>query len=38
MNHIPHRGRRDDDERKGFPVFIGPQGGKHKGGVGDFQN
>jgi hypothetical protein len=37
MTHIPHRGRGDNQERKGVPVFIGPQGGKEKGGVWDFQ-
>ena len=31
MTHIPHRDRGDDQERKGVPVFIGPQGGKEKG-------
>jgi hypothetical protein len=35
--HIPHRGRGVDHEGKGVPVFIGPQGGKDKGKVGDFQ-
>jgi hypothetical protein len=35
--HIPRRGRGVDLEGKGVPVFIGPQGGKEKGRVGDFQ-
>jgi hypothetical protein len=35
--HIPRRGREVDHKEKGVPVFIGPQGGKKKGGVGDFQ-
>jgi hypothetical protein len=35
--HIPRRGRGVDLEEKGVPVFIGPQGGKEKVGVGDFQ-
>jgi hypothetical protein len=36
--HIPHRGRGVDLEEKEVPVFIGPHGGKEKGGrVGDFQ-
>ena len=30
--HIPRRGRGVDLEGKGVPVFIGPQGGKEKGG------
>jgi hypothetical protein len=34
--HIPRRGRGVDLEGKEFPVFIGPQGGKEKDGVGDF--
>jgi hypothetical protein len=37
MTHIPRRGRGVDLEGKEVPVFIGPQGGKEKGGVGDFQ-
>jgi hypothetical protein len=37
MTHIPRRSRGVDHEGKGVPVFIGPQGGKEKGGVGDFQ-
>jgi hypothetical protein len=37
MTHIPRRGRGVDLEGKEDPVFIGPQGGKEKGGVGDFQ-
>jgi hypothetical protein len=36
MTHIPCRGRGVDPEGKGVPVFIGPQGGKEKDGVGDF--
>ena len=36
MTHIPRRGRGVDPEEKGVPVFIGPQGGKEKEGVGDF--
>jgi hypothetical protein len=35
--HIPCRGRGVDLEGKGVQVFIGPHGGKEKGGVGDFQ-
>jgi hypothetical protein len=35
--HIPHRGRGVDHKGKGVPVFIGPQGGEKKWGVGDFQ-
>jgi hypothetical protein len=35
--HIARRGRGVNPKRKGVPVFIGPQGGKEKGGVGDFQ-
>jgi hypothetical protein len=35
--HIPRRGRGVDLEGKEVPVFIGPWGGKEKGGVGDFQ-
>jgi hypothetical protein len=35
--HIPRRGRGVDLEGKEFPVFIGPQGGKEKGRLGDFQ-
>jgi hypothetical protein len=35
--HIPHRGRGVDLKGKEVPVFIGPQGGKEKGVVGDFQ-
>jgi hypothetical protein len=35
--HIPLRGRGVDREGKGAPVFIGPQGGKEKRGVGNFQ-
>jgi hypothetical protein len=35
--HIPRRGRGVDFEGKGVPVFIGPQEGKEKEGVGDFQ-
>jgi hypothetical protein len=34
--HIP-RDRGVDHEGKEDPVFIGPQGGKEKGEVGDFQ-
>jgi hypothetical protein len=34
---IPHRGRGVNPEGKGVPVFIDPQGGKEKEGVGDFQ-
>jgi hypothetical protein len=30
--HIPCRGRRVDHKGKGVSVFIGPQGGKEKGG------
>jgi hypothetical protein len=37
MTHIPHRGRGVDPEEKGVSVFIGPQGGKEKREVGDFQ-
>jgi hypothetical protein len=37
MTHIPCRGRGVDLEGKEDPVFIGPQEGKEKGGVGDFQ-
>jgi hypothetical protein len=37
MTHIPCRGTGVDLERKEVPVFIGPQGRKEKGGVGDFQ-
>jgi hypothetical protein len=37
MTHIPHSGRGVDLKGKGVPVFIGPQGGKEKGEVGDFQ-
>jgi hypothetical protein len=37
MTHIPHRDKGVDLEGKEVPVFIGPQGGKEKGGVGDFQ-
>jgi hypothetical protein len=37
MTRIPYRGRGVDPEGKGVPVFIGPQGGKEKGRVGDFQ-
>ena len=37
MTHIPCRDRGVDLEGKGVPVFIGPQGGKEKEGVGDFQ-
>jgi hypothetical protein len=35
--HIPRRGRGVDLEGKEDPVFIGPQGGKEKGRVEDFQ-
>ena len=35
--HIPHRGRGVDLEGKEVAVFIGPQGGKEKRGVEDFQ-
>jgi hypothetical protein len=35
--HIPCRDRVVNPERKGVPGFIGPQGGKEKGEVGDFQ-
>jgi hypothetical protein len=35
--HIPCRGRGVNHEGKEVPVFIGPQGRKEKGGVGDFQ-
>jgi hypothetical protein len=35
--HIPRRSRGVDFEGKGVSVFIGPQGGKGKRGVGDFQ-
>jgi hypothetical protein len=35
--HIPHRGRGVDLEGKEVSVFIGFQGRKEKGGVGDFQ-
>jgi hypothetical protein len=34
--HIPCRVRGVNPEGKGVPVFIGPQRGKEKGGVGDF--
>jgi hypothetical protein len=34
MTHSPHRGGGDDQERKGVPDFIGPQGGKRKGEYG----
>jgi hypothetical protein len=37
MTHIPHRGRGVDLEGKEVAVFIGPQGGKEKRGVEDFQ-
>jgi hypothetical protein len=37
MAHIPHRGRGVDLEGKEALVFIGPQWGKKKGGVWDFQ-
>jgi hypothetical protein len=37
MTHISHRGRGVDHEGKGVSVFIGPQGGKEKRGVEDFQ-
>jgi hypothetical protein len=37
MTHIPRRGRGVVLEGKEVPVFIGPQGGKGKGEVGDFQ-
>jgi hypothetical protein len=37
MTHIPRRGRGVNLEGKEDPVFIGPQGGKEKGGIGDFQ-
>jgi hypothetical protein len=37
MTCIPHRGRGVDPKGKEVPVFIGPQGGKEKEGVGDFQ-
>jgi hypothetical protein len=37
MTHIPRRGKGVDPEGKGVPFFIGPQGEKKKGGVGDFQ-
>ena len=36
MTHIPRRGRGVDLERKEFPVFIGPQGGKEKGEIRGF--
>jgi hypothetical protein len=36
MTHIPCRGRGVDPKGKGGPVFIGPQGGKEKEGVGGF--
>ena len=32
MTHIPRRGRGANPEVKGVPIFIGPQGGKEKGG------
>jgi hypothetical protein len=35
--NIPCRGKGVDLEGKKVPVFIGPQGRKEKGGVGDFQ-
>jgi hypothetical protein len=34
--HIPRRGRRVNLEGKEVPVFIGPQGGKEKGGSSRF--
>jgi hypothetical protein len=34
---VPRRGRGVDPEGKGVSVFIGPQGGKEKEGIGDFQ-
>jgi hypothetical protein len=34
---IPRRDRGVDPEEKGVPVFIGTQGEKKKGGIGDFQ-
>jgi hypothetical protein len=37
MAHIPRRGRGVDLEGKEVPDFIGPQGRKEKGEVGDFQ-
>jgi hypothetical protein len=37
MTHIPHRGRGVDLEGKEFPVFIGPQGERRRGRLGDFQ-
>ena len=36
--HIPCRGRGVDHEGKGVHVFIGPQGGKEKGGFPDLNN
>jgi hypothetical protein len=36
MTHIPRRGRGVNPEVKGVPIFIGPQGGKEKGRIGDF--
>jgi hypothetical protein len=37
MTHIPCRGRGVNLEGKEVPVFIGLQGAKEKGRVGDFQ-
>ena len=37
MTLIPSRGRGVDLKGREFPVFIGPQWGKEKGGLGDFQ-
>jgi hypothetical protein len=37
MTHNPCRSRGVDLKGKRVPVFIGPQGGKEKGRVGDFQ-
>jgi hypothetical protein len=36
--HIPCRDRGVNLEGKGVPVFIGPQGGKEKGGFPDLNN
>jgi hypothetical protein len=37
MTHIPRRGRGVNLEGKEVPVYIGPQRGRRRGRVGDFQ-